>query len=133
MMEQLVMPDVNLKWFEKLNIVFLQPMSGQTGFLPESLLWNFVIQLTSALRHIHSASLACRSLDPTKVLITGGPSPRLLLNCCGISDVLNYEATCSNPMAAIVHYQQEDLVQLGKIILGILKVFPLGFQTVEVV
>lgn len=91
---------------------------NHTGFLPESLLWNFIIQLTAALRHIHSASLACRVLDPSKVLITSGPSPRLLLNCCGIADVLNFDVSCTNPMAAIAHYQQEDLIALGKIVLG---------------
>jgi len=47
-----------------------------------------------------------------------GPSPRLLLNCCGIFDVLTFDPTTSNPMAAMAHYQQEDLIALGKIVLG---------------
>lgn len=41
----------------------------QTNKLPEPLIWNYIIQLTSALRIIHSSPLACRSLDPTKIII----------------------------------------------------------------
>lgn len=42
----------------------------QTNKLPEPLIWNYIIQLTSALRLIHSNALACRSLDPTKIILT---------------------------------------------------------------
>lgn len=42
----------------------------QNNKLPESLIWNYIIQLTSALRIIHASALACRSLDPTKIIIT---------------------------------------------------------------
>ncbi len=48
-------------------------MSGprqHSGLLPESLLWTYVVQLTSALRTIHAHGLACRVLDPTKILLT---------------------------------------------------------------
>jgi PAB-dependent poly(A)-specific ribonuclease subunit 3 len=55
-------------------------------------------------------------LDPTKILIIN--KTRLLLNCCGIFDVLTFDPTSSNPMAAMAHYQQEDLIALGKIVLG---------------
>lgn len=41
----------------------------QNNKLPEPLIWNYIIQLTSALRVIHSSPLACRSLDPTKIII----------------------------------------------------------------
>jgi len=44
---------------------------------------------------------------------------RLLLNCCGMFDVLTFDPTASNPMAAMAHYQQEDLIALGKIILAL--------------
>ena len=39
-----------------------QAILAQNGLLPESLLWDYIIQLTSGLRQIHSASLACRTL-----------------------------------------------------------------------
>ena len=41
-------------------------------------------------------------------------------------DVLTFDPTASNPMAAMAHYQQEDLIALGKIILGKQK---FGFHT----
>jgi len=94
-----------------------QAMLNQNGLLSENLIWTYVIQMTSALRHIHSAGLACRTLDPTKILIIN--KTRLLLNCCGIFDVLTYDPTSSNPMAAMAHYQQEDLIALGKIVLAL--------------
>ena len=93
-----------------------QAVVSQSVLLPESLIWTYVIQMTSALRHIHSAGLACRTLDPTKILIIN--KTRLLLNCCGIFDVLTFDPTSSNPMAAMAHYQQEDLIALGKMVLG---------------
>ena len=43
--------------------------SSGSGLLPETLIWTYVMQLTSALRHIHTAGLACRTLDPTKILV----------------------------------------------------------------
>lgn len=104
---------------QKNQILRQQAIMTQNGLLPESLLWNYIIQLTAGLRYIHSASLACRTLDPTKIIISGGPSQRLLLNCCGIFDVLTFDPTSSNPMAAMAHYQQEDLIALGKIVLAL--------------
>ena len=38
-------------------------------------------------------------------------------------DVLTFDPTASNPMAAMAHYQQEDLISLGKIVLGTLMYF----------
>jgi len=91
--------------------------SSGSGLLPETLIWTYVMQLTSALRHIHTAGLACRTLDPTKILVIN--KTRLLLNCCGMFDVLTFDPTASNPMAAMAHYQQEDLIALGKIVLAL--------------
>ena len=42
------------------------------GLLPESLIWTYVVQLSSAIRTVHAAGLACRVLgDPSKIIITG--------------------------------------------------------------
>ena len=111
-------PDPNARAFSshKSQMLRQQAMLTQNGLLSENLIWTYVIQMTSALRHIHSAGLACRTLDPTKILIIN--KTRLLLNCCGIFDVLTFDPTSSNPMAAMAHYQQEDLIALGKIVLG---------------
>jgi len=92
-------------------------LSNTGGLLAEALIWNYIIQLTSALRYIHGAGLACRTLDPTKILVVG--RFRLLLNCSGIFDVLTYDPNSSNPMAAMAVYQQEDLVSLGRIVLAL--------------
>lgn len=43
----------------------------QNNKLPEHVIWNYIIQLTSALRVIHTNGLACRALDPTKIILTG--------------------------------------------------------------
>jgi len=115
-------PDPNGRQFtpggHKSQMIRQQAMlTGQNGLLPENVVWTYVIQMTSALRHIHSAGLACRTLDPTKILIIN--KTRLLLNCCGIFDVLTFDPTSSNPMAAMAHYQQEDLIALGKIVLAL--------------
>jgi PAB-dependent poly(A)-specific ribonuclease subunit 3 len=100
----------------KNQILRQQAMLTQNGLLAESLIWTYVIQLTSALRHIHSSALACRTLDPTKILVTS--KSRLLLNCGGIFDVITFDPTATNNSSTMSHYQQEDLISLGKIVLG---------------
>lgn len=89
----------------------------QSNKLPEPVIWNYIIQLTSALRIIHSAGLACRSLDPTKIIITSGN--RLRLSCLGVLDVITIDAAGANPMAMVQHHQQEDLTALGKLVIAL--------------
>ena len=74
------------------------------GLLPESTLWNYIIQLTGALRTIHTQGLACRTLDPTKILLTDNKA-RIRINCCGIHDVLNFDPNAANPLANMPQYQ----------------------------
>ncbi|XP_064482254.1 PAN2-PAN3 deadenylation complex subunit Pan3-like isoform X2 [Ornithodoros turicata] len=95
----------------------LSTLRQHAGLLPESLIWAFVVQLSSVLRTIHAAGLACRSFEPTKILVTG--KSRLRLNCCGIADVLTYDSALPNAKALVPHYQQEDLVSLGKLVLAL--------------
>ncbi|XP_068123104.1 PAN2-PAN3 deadenylation complex subunit PAN3 isoform X2 [Hyperolius riggenbachi] len=87
------------------------------GLLPESLIWAYIVQLSSALRTIHTAGLACRVMDPTKILITG--KTRLHVNCVGIFDVLTYDGSQSSPVALMPQYQQADLISLGKVVLAL--------------
>nr|CAB3264644.1 PAB-dependent poly(A)-specific ribonuclease subunit PAN3-like [Phallusia mammillata] len=87
------------------------------GLLPESLIWTYVVQLTSALRCIHAAGLACRVMDPTKILITD--KSRIRINGVGIFDVLGYDSSHSNPRAHMQQYQQDDMVALGKVVLAL--------------
>ncbi|XP_078258518.1 PAN2-PAN3 deadenylation complex subunit PAN3 isoform X3 [Rhinoraja longicauda] len=87
------------------------------GLLPESLIWAYIVQLSSALRTIHTAGLACRVMDPTKILITG--KTRLRVNCVGISDVLTFDSSQNNPLGMMPQYQQADLISLGKVVLAL--------------
>ncbi|XP_061165359.1 PAN2-PAN3 deadenylation complex subunit pan3-like isoform X1 [Saccostrea echinata] len=86
------------------------------GLLPESMIWAYVVQLSSALRAIHAAGLAFRTMDPSKILIYS--KSRIRLNCVGILDVLTFDSQ-GNPLVAIQHYQQEDLMYLGKVVLAL--------------
>ena len=87
---------------------------GSSSILKVHFYWDtlYVIQLTFPTRYVHGAGLACRTLDPSKILVLG--KNRLLVNCGGIFDVLTYDPNSSNPLAAMAVYQQEDLVSLGR-------------------
>jgi len=89
---------------------------GHRSPMPERLIWSYIIQLSSALRTVHAAGLACRVIDPSKVLLIG--NSRLRINGCGIFDVLSFDAS-NSPNAMIPHFQQEDLTSLGKLVLAL--------------
>ncbi|KAL4657397.1 PAB-dependent poly(A)-specific ribonuclease subunit 3-like [Arapaima gigas] len=93
------------------------PPRQHAGLLPESLIWAYIVQLSSALRTIHTAGLACRVMDPTKILITG--KTRLRVNCVGIFDVLTFDSNQANALALTPQYQQADLILLGKVVLAL--------------
>ncbi|KAF9204526.1 PAB-dependent poly(A)-specific ribonuclease subunit 3 [Haplosporangium sp. Z 27] len=76
----------------------------------ERILWSYLIQLTSALKKIHSAGLAARLIDPTKILVTG--KNRVRLNCCGIMDMLTYDSAPN-----VAHLQQDDILNLGQLMM----------------
>lgn len=61
--------------------------------------------------------MAYRCLDPTKVLLTS--RTRLCLSCVAIQDVVTFDGNASNPLSLIPHYQQEDLISLGKLVLAL--------------
>eukprot|EP01096_Ripella_sp_DP13-Kostka_P016697 TRINITY_DN822_c0_g1_i1.p1 TRINITY_DN822_c0_g1~~TRINITY_DN822_c0_g1_i1.p1 ORF type:complete len:566 (+),score=168.43 TRINITY_DN822_c0_g1_i1:501-2198(+) len=81
----------------------------QGSFLPEALMWSFVVQIVSALRAIHSSQLAYRTLVPSKIIFTS--KNRLRLNGVGTIDMLQ----TMKPDMGSMH--KEDLIQLGKLIL----------------
>lgn len=84
--------------------------------IPERLLWNYIIQLTGAMRLCHSLGLSCHIIDPSKVLLIG--NARLRINCVGILDVLTNDANATSA-ATVQHYQHEDLLALGKLVLAL--------------
>ncbi|KAI1301494.1 PAN2-PAN3 deadenylation complex subunit pan3 [Halotydeus destructor] len=110
--------------------------------LPESLIWTYIIQLSSALRTIHSAGLACRAFDPTKIILTSGflpdpnnisiqhlqqqhlQQPRLRLSGCAVFDIIAHETFLidaqSTPTRTIIsQFQQDDLLAFGRICLAL--------------
>ena len=91
---------------------YFNPMHPAQNSIEEPLLWSYILQLVSALRAIHSAGLACRSLRPCKILITG--KNRIRLSSIGIIDALGIDRG-----KALSRYQYEDLLSLGKLILSL--------------
>ncbi|KAG4079909.1 hypothetical protein HA402_015040 [Bradysia odoriphaga] len=84
--------------------------------LQETEIWAIIMQLTAGLRAIHQAGLACRTLDPTKIIVTG---KRVRFSFLGISDIAYFDPNQTNQMSAISNYQQEDLTSLGKLVLAL--------------
>ncbi|KAL8645052.1 MAG: hypothetical protein Q9226_007473 [Calogaya cf. arnoldii] len=83
-----------------------------TSHVPEEAMWNYIVQIASALKTIHSNGLAARVLDPTKILLTD--EGRIRLNACGILDVI--QADAHQPLADL---QRLDLLLFGKLILAL--------------
>ncbi|KAL7048333.1 hypothetical protein ACKWTF_003312 [Chironomus riparius] len=84
--------------------------------LQESEIWNIIIQLTCGLRAIHQANLACRTLDPTKIITD---DKRLRFSFVGITDIITFDSNQQNPFQLVNHYQQDDLTALGKLIIAL--------------
>lgn len=80
--------------------------------IPERVIWSYVIQIANALKAIHTAGLAVRGLDATKILITG--KNRVRINGVGILDVLAFDNATPMPL-----FQQEDLYNFGQLILSL--------------
>lgn len=78
---------------------------GGTG-IAEPLLWNYIIQISSALRAIHTSGLACRTVDLTKIICYGN---KLMLSFCGIQDIIHP----TEPNQSIQNLQADDLFQFG--------------------
>ncbi|KAI9710066.1 MAG: hypothetical protein M1812_007530 [Candelaria pacifica] len=83
------------------------------AYIPEQVLWSYMVQVASALKTIHGAGLAVRSIDASKILVTS--KNRIRLNACGVFDVLHYERS----QLGIPELQQDDLTQFGRLILSI--------------
>jgi len=78
--------------------------------VPEQLLWSYVVQVANALKVVHSAGLAARVIDPSKVILTG--ENRIRLNACAILDVIQHDT-----LGTIAELQRLDLYQFGQLIL----------------
>ncbi|CAJ0548315.1 Ff.00g050690.m01.CDS01 [Fusarium sp. VM40] len=80
--------------------------------VPENNLWGYISQIANALQAIHSANLAARCIDPSKIILTH--KNRIRLTACSILDVVQYDAHRS-----ISELQQEDFVQFGRLLLSL--------------
>ncbi|KAL8789986.1 MAG: hypothetical protein Q9213_000872 [Squamulea squamosa] len=83
-----------------------------TSHVPEETLWGYIVQIASGLKSIHSAGLAARVIDATKILLTD--EGRIRLNACGILDVVQADAH-----QALADLQRLDLYLFGKVILAL--------------
>ncbi|KAF2219065.1 poly(A) ribonuclease subunit [Elsinoe ampelina] len=88
------------------------PTRTATAYATENELWTYLVQLAHALHPIHAAGLAARLILPQKILVTS--KNRIRLNSCGILDITQFESARS-----IQELQNEDFVQLGRLVLSI--------------
>jgi len=85
---------------------------SRPSLVTEKVLWSYLLQITSALRAIHTAGLAARCIDTTKIIITD--KNRIRLAGCCINDVLQ-----GDNHAPVEDMQQEDFWQLGRLLLSL--------------
>ncbi|KAI0384532.1 hypothetical protein F5Y04DRAFT_293365 [Hypomontagnella monticulosa] len=85
---------------------------GRPPPVSEKVLWSYLVQIASAIKAIHKAKLAARCIDITKIILTD--KNRIRLSACSILDVLHFEVP-----RRIDELQQEDLLNLGRLILSI--------------
>ncbi|KAF3913872.1 hypothetical protein ABW21_db0203470 [Orbilia brochopaga] len=78
----------------------------------EHTLWSYIVQITSALKAIHAAGLAARTIQPSKILLTN--KNRIRINCCSIFDVLHFDSG-----RTVLDYQQDDYAAFGRLLLSI--------------
>ena len=104
--------------------------------LSEAVIWQYVIQLTSALRTLHHSGLAVRCVDMSKVLVLGSnryvivtvifinntkrvlilccyyilSNNRVWFNCCGLVDVITYDITTSEDQPQVVKQNQVNII-----------------------
>lgn len=83
----------------------------------ETLIWNYIIQLTAAMRSVHMCGLACRSMDVTKILIDS--HNRLYFSGSCIIDTLTCDNYHVSVKAEIPSCQQDDLKNLAKVTMAL--------------
>ena len=120
-------PNINLKgWANPYNLDgTARPFSAgknvngsrSLGLLAEQNVWEYVIQLTSIIRVVHSTNLACRIISPSRLLVDH--KSRLRLSGIGIFDVID----CENSLNSMAQYQVVYFIQFKLVILLKYKLF----------
>ncbi|CAK7565423.1 MAG: PAB-dependent poly(A)-specific ribonuclease subunit 3 [Sporothrix epigloea] len=103
-----------------LSVTLMQyhfPTYGQTRTrgnvtIQEPVLWGYFVQIANALRAIHSAGLAARCIDLTKIIRTS--KNRIRLSGCAVQDVIDYD-----PTRRLQDLQQEDFIHFGEIMVSL--------------
>ena len=80
--------------------------------IQEHVLWVYIVQIANALKAIHTAGLAARILDPSKIILTS--ENRIRLNACAILDVVQHDSPVT-----IGELQRNDLQKFGRLILAL--------------
>lgn len=88
------------------------PNRHTSPHIPEPILWGYIVQIANALKAIHSAGLAARVIDASKVLMTS--ENRIRLNACAIMDVVQHDSSLT-----LADLQRQDLCQFGRLILAL--------------
>ncbi len=79
--------------------------------VPENLLWKYIVQISNALRVIHTQGLCARLISADKMLVTD--EDRIRFNGCAIGDVLN------TTNQTLVDLQRLDLSNFGNLIISL--------------
>lgn len=121
------------------------PPAPQSAFvwkkLNESAFWNLTVQLISVVSAVHAAGLACRTMEPTKLLIEpllDESRHRLRLVGCGLADFLAHHMDPAGYLHTLPLHQQDDLLSMGQLLLCLccqsvtaLQDVPLALQWIE--
>jgi PAB-dependent poly(A)-specific ribonuclease subunit 3 len=80
--------------------------------IAEQVLWGYIVQLSAALKAIHSQKLAARCLEPSKVILTD--KNRVRLGACAVLDVVQFDTP-----KTLAELQADDLQLLGKLTIAL--------------
>ena len=80
-------------------------------YVPEKLLWKYIVQVSNALRVIHAQGMSARLVTADKFLVTD--EDRIRFNGCAIADIL------SPTDLAPADLQRSDLTHLGNMIVSL--------------
>jgi PAB-dependent poly(A)-specific ribonuclease subunit 3 len=107
---------------------FGNPVRSQNPqHVPEQTLWGYMVQIAAALKTIHGSGLAAQIIHPSKVILTG--KNRIRLSACGVQDVVKFDPAQAGIQRVFKQEQQDDLIQLGRLILCIAAGSPAAYLT----
>eukprot|EP01107_Rhizomastix_libera_P014689 TRINITY_DN4844_c0_g1_i1.p1 TRINITY_DN4844_c0_g1~~TRINITY_DN4844_c0_g1_i1.p1 ORF type:complete len:682 (+),score=162.38 TRINITY_DN4844_c0_g1_i1:33-2078(+) len=98
---------------ENLMQQHLVATSSSERCIPEDMAWSILCQLSSAIIFAHERGLSCRTICPSKILLTS--RCRVRINGCGIIESLKHDANKN-----IQTRKQEDILALGCLMLSLL-------------